>query len=96
MNGNHETKSEIRARIEELQILKKNLSGSSADNRIREIIDIRTNDLKLALEKVSEDMVTSSLSSHKTMCEIKNMGEMEAFGHDPTILYALGLSAECS
>lgn len=42
-----------------------------------------------------QDIFSSVLDSHKAMCKIKNMGKMEAFGHNPSIFYGLALSGEC-
>lgn len=39
-------------------------------------------------------MVDSVLTSHQSLCKIKEMGEKDAFGHDPAIFYSLALSGE--
>lgn len=50
---------------------------------------------KRAAAEAPNDMVESVLASHKAMCEAKQMGTKEAFGHDPAVFYALGLAGEC-
>lgn len=69
MNGLNETKSEIRAHIDELQKLRGLLSISSA-NRLS-LLDQRHEELLQQLESAKEDLSSSILRSHKAICEVK-------------------------
>lgn len=95
MNGTDETKSEIRARIEELtgvaHMLAKAGPGSSAHAAA---VELRLGELREKLEAAQEDLFTSVIRSHKAICRAKQMGEMEAFGNDPAVYYALGVCGE--
>lgn len=45
--------------------------------------------------KTSQDEIMDFiLDSHKTICKIKQMGEKEAYGHDPAVYYTLGVAGE--
>lgn len=83
MDGKTETKSEIRARIDELKRLQ---SMSDVSERIGEL----ESQLKLA----DEDMSVAILQSHRALCATKKMGEKEAYGHDPALYYAMGTVGE--
>lgn len=83
MNGKTETKSEIRARIDELERLKS----------IGEIPD-RITELKEKLNAADEDMSVTILQSHRALCAAKKMGEKQAYGHDPAMYYSLGVCGE--
>lgn len=85
MNGKTETKSEIRARIDEL----KKTAGMTTDQ-----VESRMLKLERQLEEAFEDLSTTVLKSHQALCEVKRMGEKEAYGHDPALYYALGLCGE--
>jgi NTP pyrophosphatase (non-canonical NTP hydrolase) len=54
----------------------------------------KINELILDRENVPNDMIEAVLESHRVLCEVKNMGENEAFGHNPAIFYSLGLLSE--
>ncbi len=89
MERKSESKSEIRSRIDELERLKHFIDESN-----RSIIEARISSLKSSLEEATEDLYTVILDSHKAVCEAKNMGEKDAYGHDPTIYYSLGMAGE--
>lgn len=97
MNGATETKSEIRARIDELDKLDFKLSAMSGPDSIYDAIaelKLRRKELCKDLEAAEEDISTSILDSHRALCKVKNMGEKEAYGHDPALYYALGVCGE--
>lgn len=41
-----------------------------------------------------DEIMDFILDSHKTICEIKQMDEKEAYGHDPAVYYTLGVAGE--
>lgn len=43
----------------------------------------------------SPDIFDSVLTAHKILCDVKQMDEMAAFGHNPAVFYGLALSGEC-
>jgi NTP pyrophosphatase (non-canonical NTP hydrolase) len=81
-------KSQVRAKIE---ILDELISEGIEPLKL----SIKRDTLKKELEEVDADIFESVLSSHKKLCDIKNMGEKHAFGHDPAVFYGLALSGEC-
>ena len=89
MNNVKETKSEIKARIEELRYLDRMSNGAVSD-----LIQIRTKLLEIEYDKAAEDIETSILASHKAICQAKQMGETEAYGNDPAVYYTLGVCGE--
>lgn len=96
MNGTSETKSEIRARIEELNGVLHMFAQSGrtdADRDVMMVVDRRTQ-LRRQLDTAQEDLFTSILRSHKAICAAKQMDEMEAFGNDPAVYYTLGVCGE--
>ncbi len=95
MNGSAETKSEIRARIDELERARELLGpwepGTPAD---RDGLEKRIRELQSALEAAEEDLSASIVRSHIALCEAKHMGEREAYGNDPAMYYTLGICGE--
>lgn len=89
MNSNRETKSEIRARIQELKMLL-DVGGLS----INKIIQRRIGVLERKLKRAQEDLSASIIESHKAICNVKKMGEKEAYGNDPAVYYTLGICGE--
>ncbi len=87
---NNDCKSEIEARIEELELLSK----SELPKEVQDVISSRISKLKEDLKTANEDIVSAAISSHHVMCKAKNMGYNDAFGNDPFIYYALGLVGE--
>ncbi len=65
---------------------------SLSDREMRKFLEEKLESLKES--KTSPDMVESVLTSHQSLCSIKEMGEKDAFGHDPAIFYSLALSGE--
>jgi len=93
MNGVHETKSEIRARIEEIQKIREEFWGITA-NQIEDTIERRLKQLREELEVAEEDLSSSILRSHTAVCKAKNMSEKAAYGNDPAVFYSMAVSAE--
>ena len=96
-----ETKSEIRARIEEL----KNIVGAIVN--IRHVcsdfdtlkgtlyeIDQRIEKLNRKLDESQEDLFKSIVDSHKALCAKKQMGLKEAYGQNPALFYTMGMVGE--
>ena len=94
MNGTVETKSEIRARIEELQKLKEEFWSSRTADVVEETIEKRLKELRTQLVAAEEDLSSSIIRSHKAICKVKQMDEKAAYGNDPAIYYTLGICGE--
>lgn len=94
MNGIHETKSEIRARIDELQKVKSAFDSTLLMSRLEDDVDRRMKELQDALETAEEDLSSSIIRSHKAICEAKRMDEKAAYGNDPALYYTLGICGE--
>jgi NTP pyrophosphatase (non-canonical NTP hydrolase) len=96
MNGTKETKSEIRARIHELnQLLTSNeYMFDSNPSKLHKSIQRRVKVLKKELERAQEDLSASITESHKAICKVKKMGEKDAYGNDPAMYYTLGICGE--
>lgn len=95
MNGIHETKSEIRARIDELNKLMMHLGPWTPGEEVsRDKIQARYEELQRALETAEEDLSSSIIRSHKAICEAKQMDEKAAYGNDPALYYTLGICGE--
>jgi len=93
--GNQETKSEIRARIEELE----RLTGTTeyelgSDGKLNRAISDRLKGLRAELEGAQEDLSASIIRSHKAICRVKQMDEKAAYGNDPAVYYTLGICGE--
>lgn len=86
-----ETKSEIRARIDELDKLRLLVNGN---NELHKNILDRQSELMKELQGAEEDLFESVLQSHKTICAIKKMDEDEAYGQDPATYYTLAVCGE--
>ena len=93
MNGTAETKSEIRARIDELESFRKGHSVMMA-GWPGERLDERLKDLYAQLGVAQEDLSSSIIRSHKAICKVKQMDEKAAYGNDPAIYYTLGICGE--
>ena len=96
MNGIHETKSEIRARIDELKRLEEELLAGRGHNLDEAIfaIEARQKALEKSLASAEEDLSSSIIRSHKAICEAKQMDEKAAYGNDPALYYTLGICGE--
>lgn len=90
IGSNHKCKSEIQAKIEELN----ELIASGLPEDISSRLNRRINDLTQEMKTANEDIMSAAISSHHVMCAVKNMKPNEAFGNDPFIYYALGLVGE--
>jgi NTP pyrophosphatase (non-canonical NTP hydrolase) len=94
MNGVHETKSEIRARLDEIQKIREEFLSRFTADRVEETIERRYKELCDQLELADEDLSSSILRSHKAICKVKQMDEKAAYGNDPAIYYTLGICGE--
>lgn len=100
MNGSHETKSEIRARIDELVVLMGGVEDTIKKTRdieliwLRNSLEERIGKLRAALDEAEEDTSTSIIRSHKAICKVKQMEEKAAYGNDPAVYYTLGVCGE--
>lgn len=94
--GLNETKSEIRARIDELSSLWEALLPHFREGEpaAAEILDRRKGELHVALSGAEEDLFKSVLQSHKVLCTIKEMEENAAYGQDPAMYYTMGVCGE--
>jgi len=86
------TKNVIQSAIAELNQV---LSLPGLDEASRLSIQARKNELEAELASALDDIHKNILRSHQAICEAKKMGEKEAYGHNPTMYYILGISAEC-
>lgn len=94
MNGNIETKSEIRARIDELRNFKEKLESRHISIQLEDQIDKRLQELHRDLASAEEDLSSSIIRSHKAICKVKQMDEKAAYGNDPAVYYTLGICGE--
>ncbi len=96
MNGVLETKSEIRARMDELKKLKKKIMSGRGHNIDEAVfaIDDRQEKLQKSLDLAEEDLSSSIIRSHKAICQVKQMDEKAAYGNDPAMYYTLGICGE--
>lgn len=99
MNGLVETKSEIRARIDELKSIvgvidRADGTMSGVGNDVPVHVEKRIVELEKALASAEEDLSSSIVRSHKAICEAKQMDEKEAYGNDPAMYYTLGICGE--
>lgn len=94
MNGLVETKSEIRARIDELQKVREAFHSTLLMSRLEEDVERRMKELRDSLETAEEDLSSSIIRSHKAICEAKQMDEKAAYGNDPALYYTLGICGE--
>jgi len=86
------TKNVIESAIAELSRVQQ-MPGLNEDARAA--IQARKNELEAELSTAFDDIQQNILRSHQAICEAKQMGEKEAYGHNPTMYYILGISAEC-
>lgn len=93
----NETKSELRARLDELRRTREAL-GPLLDGpaliQADEAFASREAELRVAEERAEEDLFRSVLQSHKALCAIKEMEEDAAYGQDPAMYYTLGVCGE--
>ncbi len=94
MNGLHETKSEIRARIDELQKVREAFHSTLLMSKLEDDVERRMKELLDSLETAEEDLSSSIIRSHKAICEAKQMDEKAAYGNDPALYYTLGICGE--
>ena len=105
MNGVHETKSEIRARLDEIDRILggakaladgpvASFSDSTALHEVLRRAAERRQELEAKLEAAEEDNSTSIIRSHKALCQAKQMDEKAAYGNDPALYYTLGVCGE--
>lgn len=95
--GLNETKSEIRARLEELNGLRKELDpwlDGVALVEADRMFEARIRNLESAEESAEEDLFRSVVDSHKVLCEVKKMDEKAAYGQNPAVYYGLGICGE--
>ena len=85
-------KNEIQARIEELKALAAN--NYPLDQDVLFYIEQRKRQLEAQLQDAPDPIMASVIRSHKAICKAKNMGEKDAYGHDPAMYYALGICSE--
>ena len=94
MNGSHETKSEIRARLDEIRRLRDSGFIQLQSQSQIAAFEGRIAGLEADLEAAQEDLSSSIVRSHKALCEAKRMEEKAAYGHDPAVYYTLGVCGE--
>lgn len=104
MNGGvQETKSEIRARLDELERLVGSLIPDSPHASFSHSRDLqsllvgaarRRSELEDALRNAQEDLSAAIIKSHRAICDVKQMDEKEAYGNDPAVYYTLGVCGE--
>jgi len=97
MNGTAETKSEIRARIDELERLRSHRDHELTVHGTVAVVhelDQRIQELHRDLDSAEEDLSSNIIKSHKALCKVKQMGEKEAYGNDPAVYYTLGVCGE--
>ncbi|HEY8094991.1 MAG TPA: hypothetical protein VIE65_02715 [Methylobacter sp.] len=88
-----ETKSEIRARLDELNQLAGRLDPDT-DDKIMRYINDRRDILNIKLEASAEDLFRSVVRSHEAVCAAKQMDERAAYGQDPAMYYTLAICGE--
>lgn len=86
-----ETKDEVLCRIAELErCLNEGLIDRALTREVRDRISM----LRRVMKRSDEGISSSIIRSHKAICKVKQMGEKEAYGHDPAIYYTLGVAGE--
>jgi NTP pyrophosphatase (non-canonical NTP hydrolase) len=88
-----ETKKEITARISEIDTIINSFLLYMSNGLISNL-ETRKDVLQQLLKTAGEDIFESVLRSHKILCEIKHMDEKAAYGQNPALYYAAGVSAE--
>lgn len=93
-----ETKSEIRARIDELRSFYAKVSDVDVPLGDREffhrLFSEREKELETELESAEEDLFKSVIRSHVAVCAAKKMDEKAAYGQDPAMYYSLAVCGE--
>jgi NTP pyrophosphatase (non-canonical NTP hydrolase) len=91
-----EMKSEIRARIDELESMLNLLYELSDDNRLRmlNIIQSKIDKLKKSESEAQEDLFRSVIRSHEVICAVKEMDEKAAYGQNAAMYYSLAIAGE--
>jgi NTP pyrophosphatase (non-canonical NTP hydrolase) len=97
------TKTEIDARIDELRRLEsekpvdlskvKDFCGGVED-WLHAVVSARISSLEQERSRAVDDIFSSIVESHKVLCQIKQMGEKEAYGQDPAFYYSAGVAGE--
>lgn len=88
-----ETKSEIRARLDEIEKTMV-LLAREGDEEISDGLLDRAQVLQVQLESAEEDLFKSVVQSHKVLCAYKEMEEDAAYGQDPAMYYTMGVCGE--
>ena len=88
-----ETKREIAARINEIDIII-NSFGGNISNNLLDNLEARRNGLQQLFDSAEEDTSSSIIRSHKAICEVKNMPEKAAYGNQPAVYYSLAIAGE--
>ncbi len=88
-----QSKSEIQARIEELEAVLE-LTQTGVDAVVRAHIMCRIGELREDLDHAEEDISSAVLRSHVAVCKAKGMGEKDAYGQDPALYYSAAIAAE--
>ena len=91
LNFKRHLKSELLSKIEEIDYV---LSEISIHPTLRKKLEKRRKSYVEQSFTAYEDIMSAAISSHKVMCEVKNMKPDEAFGNNPFIYYGLGLAGE--
>jgi NTP pyrophosphatase (non-canonical NTP hydrolase) len=92
-----ETKSEIRARLDELKIFRQSIGpwlDGPALYEIDKILEERMMELKHKSYSAEEDLFRSVVKSHYALCSVKNMDLKAAYGQDPAMYYTMGICGE--
>lgn len=93
-----ETKSEIRARIDEARVMWNRVSEVDVpigDAEVfQRLFSSRIQELEAELETAQEDLFQSVIRSHVAVCAAKRMGEKAAYGQDPAMYYTLAICGE--
>lgn len=88
-----ETKSEVRARLAELDAIADAI-GAGEPGFAYSHFDERRSVLLRALEAADEDMASSVIRSHVAVCKAKGMDMKAAYGQDPAMYYSLAICGE--
>lgn len=89
-----EMKSEIRARIDELENVLVLMKELPRNQKLISVLKARITKLKKAEAKAQEDLFRSVIRSHEVLCAVKEMDEKAAYGQNPAIYYTLGVCGE--
>lgn len=97
-----ETKSEIRARIDEIQKLAEAMTKEplfddpniGAVKAFSVYADLKIKNLEEILNSADEDLFQSVIQSHEVLCAAKEMDEKAAYGQDPAMYYTLAICGE--